>query len=83
MAQRGRPSNRSTVEVMFLPQGGSITTVKVRRGSTLKAAIGKAGFDPKTTEARNGDLVLSPDTLVQECQQVVLLPEGKIEGGII
>lgn len=77
----GRSNGRGMVEVTFLPQGGSIVTVSVKKGSTLKSAIEKAGFDPDKTEARNGDLLVEQNNPVRDCMQLVLLPEGKVDMG--
>jgi len=82
MTRRKKIERIDPIEVTVIPIGGIKQVVGLDEGSSVSDAIEAAGFDPDNAEARiNGDVV-DIDDEVKDKEVLVLLTDGKIEGGI-
>ena len=82
MPRRKKIAKVKVIEVTILPIGGEKKVVGLDEGASVEDAIEAAGLDPEGAEARiNGDVV-DLDDEVNDKEIIVLLTDGKIEGGI-
>ena len=73
---------KDLIKVTIIPVGGSAKDINLKKDSTVEEALSACGMsiDGETEVRCNGD-ILERDEIVEDGDQLVILSEGKIEGG--